>query len=82
MDPCLQVHCFGAGTNEYIAEIGGQKKPRMQKGTWDQHRDILRKLYMDENQPLGDVMRIMKEKHNFEPTVKQWSTYLTINQQS
>ncbi|KAI0802155.1 hypothetical protein GGR55DRAFT_683566 [Xylaria sp. FL0064] len=83
MDPCSQIRYFTEGTNEDIAEIGGGKKPRMHKGTWNQHRDILRRLYMDENQPLGDVMRIMKEKHNFKPTVKQCrSTYLTIDRQS
>lgn len=33
---------------------------------WDRHKETLRRLYLDENKSLPEIMRIMNEKHSFD----------------
>ncbi|KAI2611976.1 Clr5 domain-containing protein [Hypoxylon sp. NC1633] len=44
---------------------------RIHNSTWDVHKDILHRWYIDENMPLPDVMKKMKKEHGFKPTTKQ-----------
>ncbi|KAH8884179.1 hypothetical protein GQ53DRAFT_830103 [Thozetella sp. PMI_491] len=37
---------------------------------WEQHRDEMRIIYLDENKSLADTMRIMRGKYNFEASTK------------
>ncbi|KAJ8129370.1 hypothetical protein O1611_g4265 [Lasiodiplodia mahajangana] len=39
---------------------------------WDKYKDILCQLYVEENLPIQEVMKIMKERHGFSASVKQY----------
>ncbi|KAF1958926.1 hypothetical protein CC80DRAFT_533884 [Byssothecium circinans] len=39
---------------------------------WEQHKDLLYRLYMDDRNSLSDVKKVMQEEHNFSPTQKQY----------
>ncbi|KAI0426843.1 hypothetical protein F5Y09DRAFT_345286 [Xylaria sp. FL1042] len=74
MGPRLQIPC---------RREESRKNRRMGMGNWGQYHAILQGLYMTNNLPLPDVMKTMKEKYDFEATVKQCrSTYLTVNERS
>ncbi|KAI1804981.1 Clr5 domain-containing protein [Daldinia bambusicola] len=41
-------------------------------GDWENYRDIIRTLYIDQNKSLKDVMRIMREEYHFFATEKMY----------
>ncbi|KAI1774068.1 Clr5 domain-containing protein [Hypoxylon cercidicola] len=41
-------------------------------GDWANHRDTITFLYLDQNKSLREVMRIMREEHNFSATEKMY----------
>ncbi|KAI1284205.1 Clr5 domain-containing protein [Xylaria sp. FL0933] len=65
------IHYKTASTAENV-EFTDRHRGRAKRDAWEQHRPVLRRLYVDENQPLPDVMRTMRENYNFGPTVKQY----------
>ncbi|KAI0096448.1 Clr5 domain-containing protein [Nemania sp. FL0031] len=49
-------------------------RPERQSGRakWDKYKDVLCRLYVEENLPIQEVMKIMKERHGFSASVKQY----------
>jgi hypothetical protein len=45
--------------------------PEVSPAEWEEHRELLRKLYLESNKTLGDVMEYMKEHHSFAPSCVQ-----------
>ncbi|CCT76196.1 uncharacterized protein FFUJ_14171 [Fusarium fujikuroi IMI 58289] len=43
---------------------------------WEQHRETIRRLYLDENRTLNDVMHIMEHDYNHRGSRKQYKTKL------
>ncbi|RKK30890.1 hypothetical protein BFJ66_g16099 [Fusarium oxysporum f. sp. cepae] len=39
---------------------------------WEENKDYIRALYLDENKSLNELVRLMKEKHGFEATKAQY----------
>lgn len=35
---------------------------------WEEHKDVIKQLYLDERRPLRDVMTVMAQKHGFQAT--------------
>ncbi|RYC65059.1 hypothetical protein CHU98_g1157 [Xylaria longipes] len=67
------VYTHGGG-EELDEEIGAVRTPRdtrRGKIQWEKYKDPLRKLYLEDDKPLGVVMGIMKG-HGLDATVKQW----------
>jgi hypothetical protein len=42
--------------------------PSIPQRTWEQHRELLKRLYLEDGMKLGDVMRVMKDEHSFTPS--------------
>lgn len=52
-------------------KVGSQKSGAVVPETaeeWNEHRDLITKLYRDMNLPLREVQRIMEEDYNFKAT--------------
>jgi hypothetical protein len=45
--------------------------PEVLPAEWEEHRELLRKLYLGSNKTLNDVMEYMKEYYNFAPSCVQ-----------
>ncbi|KAI0969770.1 Clr5 domain-containing protein [Xylaria arbuscula] len=45
---------------------------RARKANWENHRDNLHRLYIREQKPLPDVIRIMADRYGFKATPKQY----------
>jgi hypothetical protein len=42
------------------------KRAKYGKLDWDVHKEELKKLYLDENKELAEIMQLMQERHGFE----------------
>jgi hypothetical protein len=42
------------------------RKPKIRKENWVTHKERIRKLYIDEDRKLEEVMEIMKDEHGFD----------------
>ena len=59
-----QLHHQHATGHENIPKIASRRS-RYGNLNWDSYKEELRKQYLEENQNLDTIMRIMKEKHSF-----------------
>ncbi|KAI1381137.1 Clr5 domain-containing protein [Hypoxylon crocopeplum] len=55
-----------------VSRNGGKKFRRFCNDEWDKYKPALRDLYVAKGLPLPRVMHIMKERHGFEASVKQY----------
>ncbi|KAI1754023.1 hypothetical protein F4782DRAFT_545366 [Xylaria castorea] len=70
-DPQQYTPGGGEESDEEIGAVGSPKDTRRPKIEWEKYKDLLRKLYMEEDKPLPAVMKIMKG-FGLYATTKQW----------
>ena len=54
----------GVSPHGTLEKANAQPRTRMSNVEWPRWRDTLRRLYIEENRPLQDVIKIMVAKHN------------------
>ncbi|KAH8888798.1 hypothetical protein GQ53DRAFT_748703 [Thozetella sp. PMI_491] len=60
-----------------IMQNGVEKRGYHPPDVWDSHKEIIRRLYLDERRPLKDVVQIMEDTYGFRATPKMYKTKFT-----
>ncbi|KAK1856139.1 hypothetical protein CCHR01_01204 [Colletotrichum chrysophilum] len=65
-------------TTEDPVQLGAPSAPKRRAlpVDWEQHKERIRQLYLDENKPLKDVMTIMNQNHGHSGSIKQYKNRL------
>jgi hypothetical protein len=58
-----------------MSDVGIRKK-RLETDAWEKHRQVIERLYLEENQALDQVMVFMKNAYNFEATEQAYKKKL------
>ena len=60
----------------HIMSDVGLRKKRLETDAWERHRQVIEHLYLDQGQPLEQVMAYMKSNHDFEATEQAYKKKL------
>lgn len=52
----------------YDASTRRPYAPRIPQSTWDEHHDLLKRMYLEEGMTLEDIMKVMKDEYAFTPS--------------
>ena len=82
--PCAFLIHISSSTSYYtrtyksifiMSDVGLRKK-RLETDAWERHRQVIEHLYLDQGQPLEQVMAFMKANHEFEATEQAYKKKL------